>query len=187
MRIIRGHYKGKKLNSPTSDHIRPTSDRMRESIFNILEHGDGPALPESKILDLFAGSGALGIEALSRGAAFVTFVDNDRTSLDLVKQNLKIINSPQNISLKCINSLHFQDSTNQYDIIFIDPPYKKGLIIPALINIHVHDLLADNGIIIVESAAEEKIEFPDYFNITKTRKMGKSIVNILTKSVKLSL
>ena len=88
MRIISGRYKGKKLNSPASDHIRPTSDRMRESIFNMLEHGSGPGISQNRVLDLFAGTGAFGIESISRNAAMVTFVDNDRQSLELVKKNM---------------------------------------------------------------------------------------------------
>ena len=148
MRIISGRYKWKKLNSPASDHIRPTSDRMRESIFNMLEHGSGPGISQNRVLDLFAGTGAFGIESISRDAAMVTFVDNDRQSIELVKQNMSLIDSAENISLKCINSLYFHDTNNQYDIIFIDPPYNKGLITPTLTNIHERNILANDCVIV---------------------------------------
>lgn len=177
MRIIGGTYKGKKLIAPTTDQIRPTSDRMRESLFNILEHGTGPGIKGSKILDLFAGSGALGIEALSRGAEHVTFVDNDRGSLKLCRQNLALINDPENSSIISMDAQKFING--DFDIILLDPPYRKDMIAPILQSIYDNGMINPNGVIIIEYAGDEKIDFTAYFREIKNRKIGDARFSIL--------
>ena len=179
MRIIGGKYRGKKLITPSSNHIRPTTDRMRESLFNILEHGTGPGIIGSRILDLYAGSGALGIEALSRGAADVTFVDNDRKSISLIKQNTALINSPENTSNVIMDGLQFINNGSPYDLIFLDPPYYKEMIGPTLKSIERQKMLATEGCVIIEYASDEKIDFTDHFKELKSRKMGDATFSIL--------
>lgn len=179
MRIIGGKYKGKKLNAPTSDQIRPTTDRMRETIFNILEHGTGPGIRGSRILDLFAGTGALGIEALSRQAEQVTFIDKNQKALTLIKENTALINNPKNTSYICMDSLSIKHTVAQYDIIFIDPPYHKGLIPKALINLHENNIIAPQGICVIEYASNEKIDFGDMYQEIKTRKIGDATFSVL--------
>ncbi|MDG1438387.1 MAG: 16S rRNA (guanine(966)-N(2))-methyltransferase RsmD, partial [Emcibacteraceae bacterium] len=142
MRIIGGTYRGKKLITPSNAAIRPTTDRMRETLFNMLEHGAGPGIRGSRVLDLFAGTGALGIEALSRNAEHVTFVDNDRASMHLVKDNMTLIGNPDNASYISLDGTKVT-SSKPYDIILIDPPYNKGLITLSLRNIMLRSLLSD--------------------------------------------
>lgn len=179
MRIIGGQYKGKKLTTPTSDHIRPTTDRMRETLFNMLEHGTGPGIRGSKVLDLFAGTGALGIEALSRHAGHVTFIDKDQKAIALVKQNTATLNKSANISYLCMDSLNIRNLNIQFDIIFIDPPYHKGLIPKALAALHENNIIANNGLCIIEYASNEVIDFIEVYKELKMRKIGEATFSIL--------
>lgn len=180
MRIIGGKYRAKKLNTPPSDHIRPTTDRMRETLFNMLEHGAGPGLRGSRILDLFAGTGTLGIEALSRGAEKVVFVDNEPQSVKLIRENLSQINDPDNAIVVAKNALTFKHNGAKFDVIFIDPPYSKGLISPALLNILDQGLLNDSGIVLIEYSSEELLDIPENFEEIKKRKMGAACFSLLT-------
>jgi 16S rRNA (guanine966-N2)-methyltransferase len=178
MRIIGGKYRGKKLNTPPNAAIRPTTDRMRETLFNMLEHGTGPGIRGSRILDLFAGTGALGIEALSRDAEQVTFVDNDRASMQLIKANTALINNPENATYIGLDGTKLS-STLPYDIILIDPPYNKGLIPLSLKNILDRELLCTEGVIVIEYSSTEEIEIPNNFVELKKKKMGEATFSII--------
>lgn len=178
MRIIGGTYRGKKLINPPNEAIRPTTDRMRETLFNMLEHGAGPGIRGSRILDLFAGSGALGIEALSRNAEHVTFVDNDHSSMKLVKRNTALIGDPDNASYISLDGTKITSST-PYDIILIDPPYNEGLIELALQNILGRALLSDTGVIVIEYASNKEFEIPTQFTELKKKKIGEATFSIL--------
>lgn len=182
MRIIGGTYRGKKLLPPQTDTIRPTTDRMRETLFNILEHGVGPRIRDAKVLDLFAGTGALGIEAISRGANYVTFVDKDPKSMKLVKQNTALINGIENVDFIITDGTHFSSRSGNFDIIFVDPPYNKELITPTLKNINDQNLLAQHGLVVIEFATSEEIKIPTYFTEVKTRKIGDATFSILEKN-----
>lgn len=182
MRIIGGTYRGKKLITPPNASIRPTSDRMRETLFNMLEHGTGPGIRGSHILDLFAGSGALGIEALSRNAEHVTFVDNDHSSMKLVKKNTALIGNPDNASYISLDGTKITSST-PYDIILIDPPYNKGLIALSLQNILNRSLLAEDGVIVIEYASNEEFEIPAQFTELKKKKIGEATFSILELTI----
>ncbi|HPF45670.1 MAG: 16S rRNA (guanine(966)-N(2))-methyltransferase RsmD [Alphaproteobacteria bacterium] len=179
MRIIGGTYRGKKLITPVDDLIRPTTDRMRETLFNMLEHGNGPGIRGSKILDLFAGTGALGIEALSRGAAHVTFVDNNSRSMKLIKQNTDLIKSSENASFIVADAVKFKYPGTVYDVVFIDPPYRKNLVTPALTNLHEKGLLNTNSIAVIEYGSDEEIDFTLHFGEIKSRKMGDATFSLL--------
>ena len=170
MRIIGGKYRSKKLIAPDNDRIRPTTDRMRETIFNIIQHGNGPGIRGSRVLDLFSGSGAFGIEALSREASQVTFVDKSSTSMKLIRKNTALINNPVNTIYLIKNALNMTKAHGFFNLIFIDPPYYKDLITPALLNIHEQNLLCDEGLIITEYSAGEKIDFTSFFKEIKTNK-----------------
>ncbi|MDG1708451.1 MAG: 16S rRNA (guanine(966)-N(2))-methyltransferase RsmD [Emcibacteraceae bacterium] len=178
MRIIGGTYRGKKLITPPNAAIRPTTDRMRETLFNMLEHGAGPGIRGSRILDLFAGTGALGIEALSRNAEHVTFVDYDRSSMQLVKNNTALIGNPDNTSYITLDGTKITAS-QAYDIILIDPPYNKGLILLALQNILERSLLSEGGVIVIEYSSSEEMEIPSQFSEIKKKKMGEATFSIL--------
>lgn len=179
MRIIGGTYRGKKLITPQDVQIRPTTDRMRETLFNMLEHGNGPGVRGSNILDLFAGTGALGIEALSRGADHVTFIDNDVRSMQLVKQNTSLIKNPGNASYLIADATKIKFTGKVFDIIFIDPPYRKRLIFPTLINLHEQKLVNKNSLIAIEYGSDEQIDFKSYFGEIKSRKMGDATFSLL--------
>lgn len=149
MRVITGTARGKKLREPEGMSIRPTTDMVKESIFNIIQFDiDG-----RRVLDLFAGTGQLGIECLSRGAKEATFVDRDREALELVKANLKSCR----MEARVVNddSISFLGRGGKYDLIFIDPPYATDLIDQALKIIKIVDILSDGGIIICESARDK--------------------------------
>jgi 16S rRNA (guanine966-N2)-methyltransferase len=148
MRIIAGAYKGRQLKSPPSMNVRPTSDRLRETLFNVI----APRIDESRFLDLCAGSGAVGIEALSRGAAHVTFVDRSRRSCTLIEANLELCRIPEEEQvIYCTEAGEFlrqaaADKTT-WDIIFFDPPYKDDYLKTLGL---LGRLLTDSGLVIVE-------------------------------------
>lgn len=154
MRVISGTAKGTKLNSIESLSTRPTLDRVKEALFNIIQ----THLQDSNVLDLFAGSGALGIECLSRGAKHCTFCDKSYESVKMLKKNLQktkfenkgtiLINDYK----KCLHSLN----RNKFDIIFIDPPYKLDIGVQSINLILEYDILAKDGIIILETDEEER-------------------------------
>ena len=145
MRVITGTAKGKPLSTLKGDEVRPTTDRVKEGMFSIIQFD----ILNSKVLDLFAGSGQLGIEALSRGAQMCTFVDNSREAQKIQLQNLKSTNLYKNSRVIFSDSISFlKTTTDKYDIIILDPPYNTDLLLQA-IQI-VSDKLNDNGIVICE-------------------------------------
>lgn len=159
MRVISGKVRGLKLNTPKNEDVRPTTDRVKESLFNIIN----PYIMESSILDLFAGTGSLGIECLSRGAKKCVFVDISKESIAIVKSNIKKARV-ENESV--VLNLDFKDAVNKlkiqkskFDVIFMDPPYYKNMFIDALEKIDNADLLDEDGIIVVEH--DSKDEFPE--------------------------
>lgn len=172
MRIIAGKHRGRKLIAPKDEKVRPTSDRIRESIFNILQWN----IIDKVVLDLFAGTGAMGLEAISRGAKAV-FNDNDRESIALIKHNLKALNEQAEIF-----NLDYADAIERlkgrkFDIIFLDPPYKKD-IKHVLTLIKCADLLMDNGIIVYERSSDIECVYDKYI-IKDQRKYGKTALDFL--------
>lgn len=152
MRVISGKYKGKKLLGFNIDGTRPTMDRVKESLFSIIQNN----IKGSIVLDLFAGSGSLGIEALSNGAKSCYFVDNNIELINIIKNNVVGINDEINIIKSDYkNALKiFKNDNIKFDIIFLDPPYKLNLINECLNEIIEYNLLSDNGIIVCEYEAE---------------------------------
>lgn len=149
MRVISGKLRGRRLKEPNDNSIRPTTDKVKESIFNIIQFD----IEGRNVLDLFAGTGQLGIECLSRGAKSVTFVDKSRESLELVSQNLKICGLQGRTV--CSDSIEFLRHCGKYDLIILDPPYATELINDALEVIELIDILAEGGIIVCESMREK--------------------------------
>lgn len=181
MRIISGRYKGKKLHSVRGLIIRPTADRLRESIFNILSHG----VLNAVVLDLFAGTGALGMEALSRGAESAVFVDNNPGALSVIRRNIiscsfdkqaHIIKWDIKKNLNCLKS-----AGAVFDLVFMDPPYNRGMVKPALFNLEQTGSLKKGARIVVEHSPLESIPDPVFmFEIEDRRKYGKTLVSFLT-------
>lgn len=148
MRVITGTARGRKLLTPQGFDVRPTTDNVKESMFNILMND----IEGRRVLDLFAGTGQLGIEALSRGAASAVFVDKDSESLKIIKSNLALCRFEAEVVRR--DALDYLDSCGKFDVIFLDPPYDSGLYEPVLSKVNSFDLLNDGGIIIAESRRE---------------------------------
>lgn len=154
MRVIAGTYKGRKLESPENYDIRPTTDKAKEALFSILYN----EIPGARVLDLFAGSGALGIEALSRGAAECVFVDHSRQSIGLVKRNLAAckVEEPARVIAGDYRKV-LAGLGGSFDVILMDPPYGQGLLEDAFDLIRQQGLLADDGVIVCEHRKEEDL------------------------------
>ena len=149
MRVISGSIRGKRLKEPSDYNIRPTTDKVKESIFNIIQFD----IEGRNVLDLFAGTGQLGIECLSRGAASVTFVDQSKEAIAIVKDNLKSCGLTARVVQD--DSIAFLSRGARYDIIILDPPYATNLLDKALEIINSVDILSEGGIIMCESAREK--------------------------------
>ncbi len=177
MRIITGKHRGRKLISPKHEGVRPTSDRVKESVFNIL----ADKLNGSVVLDLFAGSGSLGFEALSRGASEVYFVDNNKDSIKVISENAKMLNENPKIILADHNValLKFYKQKIKFDIIFIDPPYNTHLAEFAINKIKEFNLLNSDGIIVWEnlSSLNKLKNFNSPFEIFDIRTYGETRVD----------
>ncbi len=177
MRVIAGHARGSRLSSLDGLATRPTTDRVKESMFNIIM----PYLRGSVALDLFAGSGALGIEALSRGAETCTFVDSSREAVEIIRKNLehtRLLDRAEVFREEADGFLRRTKGT--YSLIFLDPPYKGGLYTPILCRIQTRGLLQEDGIVILEKEAGEVIVLPKGFTLLKERKYGNTEIWILT-------
>lgn len=171
LRVISGSARGKKLISMEGLDVRPTLDRVKESVFNMIAFDIGDAA----VLDLFCGSGALGIEALSRGAKRAVFVDKSAEALSVTKQNLTATRLMGNAKLVQSDSIVFLQNTNDvFDIILIDPPYQAQLYERVLQEIWERKLLAPDGIIVVESSESNPPEIPvRLFSEVREKKYGK--------------
>lgn len=148
MRVITGSARGRKLKEPQGNAVRPTTDQVKEAIFNICQFD----VEGRRALDLFGGTGQLGIEAKSRGAATVDIVDSAPDSIRLIRENVKL--TGLDIRVVQADALGFLDGCGSYDLIFIDPPYDSGLAEKALEAIKAFDILSKGGIIICETRAE---------------------------------
>ena len=153
MRIISGKYRGIRLQSPENDKIRPTTDRIKEDIFNII----APYIYESDFLDLFAGSGAISIEAISRGASSATLVEMDSQSIKLINKNISIIKEKLFNIVRADVEKFLIATKNEYDIIFIDPPYKYENAEMLIKTISDRKLLREDGILIVEQSDRSEL------------------------------
>lgn len=180
MRVISGIRRGAKLITREDEGVRPTTDRVKESMFNLLGMGYSGSL----VLDLFAGSGALGIEALSRGAEKVVCVDNDSRSMEIIKKNYENLRFSEFAEFHLCDCMSFLEKTDyKFDLIFLDPPYNRDLITPVMKLLSIRSLLADDGVIVAESDNTDILpEFPG-FCIIKQRKYGRTFVTIYKKEV----
>lgn len=153
LRIIGGVWRGRKLGFPDREGLRPTTDRVRETLFNWLQID----IPGSRCLDLFAGSGALGFEAASRGAAKVLMVDNERDTVDTLKSNINLL-SAQQISVVCSGAIHYLSGSKEiFDIVFIDPPYSSDVLIQCCGMLESEQCLSDHAKIYVECDSRQDL------------------------------
>ena len=176
MRVITGIARGRKLKTPENYDIRPTTDNVKEALFNIIQFD----IEGRRVLDLFAGTGQLGIEALSRGAKSCVFIDENREALRIVKDNLKTCGFSAPVLQE--NALDYLRQGGKFDLIFLDPPYDAGLYAPVLERINSVDNLSDGGIIICETRREiplPELEAP--YRKRKEYRYGKVKICIYTK------
>jgi len=171
MRIIGGRLRGRTLVAPKSQAIRPTADRLREALFNILVHAYADPLSGARVLDLFAGTGALGIEALSRGATFALFVDEAAEARALIRENVAAL------GLGGVCRIFRRDATRlgaaypvePFSLVFLDPPYGQGLAAKALASARDGGWLAPDALIVVEEATKTKFAAPAEFSEIERR------------------
>ena len=185
MRIISGNFKGKKILQPKDKTTRPLKDLTKESIFNIILHSNkfNINIKNSNILDLFAGVGSFGIECLSRGSSSLTFIENYKEALLILKRNISNLNC-QNISLiiekNISNNFNFKIFEKKFDIIFMDPPYKDSDINDLLENIFNQKILNENGILIIHRHKDEKDLIPNKLKVIEEKKYGLSKIIFLS-------
>ncbi|THD53591.1 16S rRNA (guanine(966)-N(2))-methyltransferase RsmD [Phenylobacterium sp.] len=184
MRIVSGNFRGKTLVAPKGDATRPTSDRARQAVFNILEHAAwSSGVRGARVIDLFAGSGALGFEALSRGAAFCLFVETDEAARGVIRENVDAM------SLFGVTRVHRRDATDlgvrpggdgpAFDLAFLDPPYAKGLGETALEKLAAGGWLAPGATVVFERGAGEPDFSVDGFEPLDVRDYGAARVHFL--------
>jgi len=180
MRVIAGEFRGLKLNSPKTRDIRPTTDRIKEDVFNIL----APYLSESRFLDLFSGSGAMAVEAVSRGCMNATMIEGDRSSIALIRSNIEKTKSPQRFCVIHSDVIKFLQHTDQsYDVIYIDPPYRLQIIEKVFEIIRKRDIITDNGVVVLEQGTEnEQSDQIGDFKIFRKKKYSSTIVYFLRRS-----
>ena len=171
MRIVGGRLRSRPLAGPKSDAVRPTSDRLREALFNILTHSYGDPVTGARVLDLFAGTGALGIEAISRGAAYALFVDEGIEARALLRDNI------ESLGLGGVTRIFRRDAAKlgpvhplePFSLVFLDPPYGKGLAEKALTSAREGGWLEPEALIVVEESAEAAFKAPDGFSELERR------------------
>lgn len=176
MRVISGTCRGRRLLEPTNMDVRPTTDQVKESLFNIIQFD----IEGRRVLDLFSGTGQLGIEALSRGARECVFVDASRESVRLTKENLNKCGFSANV-VQC-DSIGYLRGCGRFDLIFIDPPYGTGLDAQAMLAIKEFDILSEGGIMVIETRPETVLpELPADFGSTRTYRYGKIRLTVVTR------
>lgn len=180
MRIISGQARGRKLTTLPGDNTRPTLDRTREALFNILQ----TRVFDARVLDLFAGSGALALEALSRGATSAVLCDHSPEACAVIEKNMDAVRVREKAQLlRCeagdaLNRL----AGRQFDLIFLDPPYHKGLVDEALRGIAAGGLLAQGGRICAETASDEGVDLPDGLALIDQRRYGKTLLHFIERA-----
>jgi len=177
MRIVGGRFKGRAIAGPKGDgglaRLRPSSDRLREAVFNLIAHGDYPDLEGARVLDLFAGTGAMGLEALSRGAARVQFVDDGAESRALLRQNIETFEVIGETKIYRRDATRLgQNKSERFDFLFLDPPYRKGLGDKAILAALDGGWLSDDAIIVHETHADEVPETEKRLSPVDERRYG---------------
>jgi 16S rRNA (guanine966-N2)-methyltransferase len=175
VRIIAGEAKGRRLKNLNGNKTRPTLDRVKESIFNIL----GPKVLASRGLDLFAGFGGLGLEALSRGALFIDFVEKNRQTARIIEENILLCGFEKKARVYRDDVFNFLiHNHNKYELIFMDPPYAKSYVSKTIKLIIENKILLKAGIMVIEHNNIEEIKIPE-FRIIKEKKYGDTIISFL--------
>ena len=175
MRIVGGFWRNRRLFVPTGQHIRPTADRARESLFAVLEHSKTYAcwpLADATVLDIFAGTGSLGLEALSRGAKKVVFIDDNATSVSTISQNLETFKATKKAVVLCRDATRPGPSSANANLAFLDPPYRSSLAEQALSAFVKTGWLSPGALAIIETDEKGSIVPPEQFTLLEKRKCG---------------
>jgi 16S rRNA (guanine966-N2)-methyltransferase len=174
MRVVGGTLRGRVLRGPGSNAIRPTSDRLRETLFNILAHSYDNAVENARALDLFAGTGAMGIEALSRGARFALFVDQGAEACAIIRANVEALGLLGAVRiLRCdARKLGAAPEQRRFNLAFLDPPYGKCFVAPALNSLRDGGWLDKGALVVIEERAGADVNLPEGFLSRETRRFG---------------
>jgi 16S rRNA (guanine966-N2)-methyltransferase len=178
---VAGKHKGRRIESPEGRDVRPTAARTREAVFNILAHGrfGEKELLKGRVADVFCGSGAMGLEALSRGAKSITFVDKSRDSLEAAEYNTKQFGEMANVRLIRADSSQLPPAPHPHEILLIDPPYRSGLAVGALNTARSGSWLIPEGVAVVEQAWKEPLVVPEGWTLLDERRYGNTRVALL--------
>lgn len=181
MRIVAGRFKGRPLAGPRTDAIRPTSDRLREALFNVLTHAYDDPVAGARVLDLFAGTGAMGLEAVSRGAAFALLVDNGAEARGVIRANVDALGAAglTRIFRRDATRLGPAKPLEPFSLVFCDPPYGKGLGERALASARDGGWLAPDALVVLEEASSSLVVPPEGFRLLEERQYGDSKVLVL--------
>jgi 16S rRNA (guanine966-N2)-methyltransferase len=184
MRIVGGRFKGRALKAPGDAALRPTSDKVRQAIFNIIEHAGFAAdfsLEGARVVDLFAGTGALGLEALSRGAKYCLFIDDSADSRAIIRENIEALGltGASKIWRRDATSLGALDTLSPFDLAFLDPPYRKGLLAPALNGLASGGWLNPGALVIAEAAEDEAVPSVEGYELLDDRVYGDTRIAFL--------
>jgi 16S rRNA (guanine966-N2)-methyltransferase len=176
MRIVGGRHRGRRLLAPPGDAVRPTSDRAREALFNILSHGplaaSGLPFADAAVLDAFAGTGALGLEALSRGAAEAVFIERDRDALATLRRNIEALGESTRTRIMPGDATRPPRAAAACAVAFLDPPYRSGLAGPALAGLAAMGWLTPDALVVIEIGAREEMPPADGFALLDDRAYG---------------
>ncbi|MEM6746193.1 MAG: 16S rRNA (guanine(966)-N(2))-methyltransferase RsmD [Pseudomonadota bacterium] len=183
MRIVGGQFSGRKIAAPAGRATRPTTDRTRESLFNILAHRDGFGFDGARVIDLFAGSGALGFEAMSRGASFCLFVETDAGARGAIRDNVEALSLFGNtrIHRRPADSLGTKPAGvgPRFDLAFLDPPYGKDLLTPSLAILMSGDWLAPGALLVAEHSKDDSFDVPGGMEREDSRRFGDTEISFL--------
>ena len=189
MRIVAGRHRGRRIEAPEGLTVRPTADRTREAMFNILEKGKlpwpkalasgGNPLASARVLDAFAGTGALGLEAVSRGAVHVTFMENQAAAITACRDNIRALDEDSRCTAVSRDVLHPPSTATPCDIVLMDPPYGQGLAAPALEALRAAGWIVPGTLVVIELMAKEDFAAPAGFATVDTRKYGKARLEFL--------
>jgi len=176
MRIVGGSHRGRRLVAPPGDSVRPTSDRAREALFNILSHGnfavEGSPFAENPVLDAFAGTGAVGLEALSRGASAAVFIENEREALAALRRNVGALGEAERAHIVAGDATRPPRAAFACAVAFLDPPYRSGLAAPSLVALAAAGWLAPDALVVIEVAAREDFPPAPGFSLIDQRVYG---------------
>ncbi len=184
MRIVGGRLRGRALGAPEGRALRPTADRVRESVFNILAHGiDDFDFDGTTVIDIFAGTGALGLEAMSRGCGHGVFIDNDARALAYVRKNAGPLGLGRDVTMLKLDAARLatppRAAKTPAALAFLDPPYEQGLLSPALLGLKDKGWLAEGAVVVCEVAAKEEFDAPKGFEAVDERTYGAARVVFL--------